>query len=149
MLDAFDETEAERIITLPKRILGQIQWRQKDDGNWYMEMPIEAEEQLPLQLYGRFNPRTRNFVFILFYKQINLCRLDVGKSHHNPDCANVGTVHKHKWADRFQDKWAYGPSEIGLTDSMHQVFIKFMLECNVTVEAKFIAPPQGVQGRLI
>jgi hypothetical protein len=38
------EAEAERIIGLPKRISGQNDWQQQDDGNWYTEMPVETEE---------------------------------------------------------------------------------------------------------
>ncbi|MGQ9626583.1 MAG: hypothetical protein ACUVV0_06730 [Anaerolineae bacterium] len=59
------EEEAERIFSLPKRIVGPNQWRQRDDGNWVMEMEISAEEQMPLRLYGRFNPRTGNYTYLL------------------------------------------------------------------------------------
>lgn len=143
------EAEAERIITLPKGIIGPNQWRQGDDGNWYMEMPVQVEEQLPLRLYGRFNPRTGNYSFILFFGRLNLRRLDAGKRHHNPECDNVGTIHKHKWTDRFRDKWAYEPSEMNSNVSITESFDRFLTECKVTLEGRFAAPPQALQGRLI
>jgi len=143
------EVEAERIISLPKRIVGQNHWQQRDDGNWYIEMPVEAEEQLPLRLYGRFNPRTGNYTFILFCGRLNLRRLDVGKRHHNPECDNVGTPHKHIWTDRFRDKWAYEPSELNDTESIGDVFLKFLAECNIILEGRFVEPPRAYQRRFI
>jgi len=143
------EAEAERIIGLPKRISGQINWQQRDDGNWYTEMPVEAEEQLPLRLYGRFNPRTGNYTFILFCGRLNLRRLDVGKRHHNPECDNVDTPHKHTWTDRFRDKWAYGPTEMEDTDSISGTFAKLLTECNIALDGRFVEPPHAYQRRLI
>jgi len=143
------EAEAERMIGLPKRIVGQNQWRQGDDGNWYTEIPVKAEEQLPLQLYGRFNPRTGNYTFILFCGRLNLRRVDVGKHHHNPDCDNVGTPHKHTWTERFRDKWAYKPPEMKNTDSIGNTFAQLLTECNITLDGRFVEPPRAYQRRLI
>jgi hypothetical protein len=143
------EAETERIIGLSKRIVGQNQWREGDDGNWYMEMSVEAEEQLPLHLYGRFNPRTGNYTFILFCGRLNLRRLDVGKHHHNPECDNVGTPHKHRWTDRFRDNWAYEPPEMDDMDSISDTFAKLLTECNITLDGRFVEPPHAYQRRLI
>ena len=151
------EAEVERIINLPKRITEHNQWREGDDGSWYMEVPIEAEEQLPLRLYGRFNPRTANYTFILFCGRLNLRRLDVGKRHHNPECDDVGSPHKHRWTDRFRDKWAYEPPEMENKSSICDTFTTFLAECNIALEGRFAEPPQvyhpahfaGYQGRLI
>ncbi len=144
-----NEAEAERIISLPKRIVGSKQWHQRNDGNWYIEMPVEASEQLPLRLYGRFNPRTGNYTFILFYGRLNLRRLDMGKTHHNPGCDNVGSPHKHTWTDRFRDKLAYMPSDMKATDSLGDIFAKFLAECNIVLEGRFKEPPQSYQRRFI
>jgi hypothetical protein len=143
------EAEAERIIDLPKRISEHNSWEQRDDGNWYTEMPVEAEEQLPLHLYGRFNPRTGNYTFVLFYGRVSLRRVDVGKRHHNPECDNVNTPHKHRGTDRFRDRWAYEPSEMGDTDSIRDTFVKFLTECNVNLEGRFVEPPQAFQRSMI
>ena len=143
------EAEVERIIDLPKRITGSNQWRRQEDGNWYMELPVEAPEQWPLRLYGRFNPRTGNYTFILFCGRLNLRRLDVGKHHHNPECEDVGTPHKHRWTDRFRDKWAYEPAEMNNGDPIGDTFANFLAECNITLEGRFVEPPQVYQRRLI
>jgi len=111
-------------------------------------MPVRAEEQLPLRLYGRFNPRTGNYTFIFFHGRLNLRRLDVGKRHHNPECDNVGSVHKHKWTDRFRDKWAYEPSDIQDSASIRENLLKFLAQCNITLDGHFVEPPQIYQGRL-
>jgi hypothetical protein len=141
------EAEAERIIGMPKRIVGSSQWRKRGDGNWYMEMPVEAEEQLPLRLYGRFNPRTGNYTFIFFCGEVNLRRLDVGKRHHNPECEDIGEVHKHKWTNRFRDKWAYEPVEVRTTDPIAMAFGIFLNECSIALEGRFVGPPQEYRRR--
>ncbi len=143
------EAEAERIVALPKRITGQNQWEERDDHNWYTEMEIEANEQLPLRLYGRYNPRTGNYTFIFFCGRLNLRRLDIGKRHHNPDCQNVGTRHKHTWTDRYRDKWAYEPPEMQDIETIREAFTKFLAECHITLEGRFIEPPTGYQEVLI
>jgi len=51
------ESEADHILALPKQILEDIHWKE-EEGQWYMEVPVEAPEDWPLRLYGRFNPRT-------------------------------------------------------------------------------------------
>ncbi len=143
------EAEAEHIVRLPKRVKGPNNWQQRDDGNWYMEMPVEAPEQWPLRLYGRFNPRTGCYTFILFCGTLNVRRLDVGKRHHNPDCNDVGPVHKHTWTDRSGDKWAYEPSDISSANSIRETFFAFLAECHIAFEGQFREPPQTYQKGLL
>ncbi|MBM3298968.1 MAG: hypothetical protein FJY85_03340 [Deltaproteobacteria bacterium] len=144
-----DEAEADRILDLPKRIRENNQWKQGDDRNWFMEVPVEASEQMSLRLYGRYNPRTGNYTFILFHGRTNLRRLDVGKIHHNPECDNVGAVHKHRWTDRYHDKWAYVPSDVDSSALLDGVFRAFLSECRTELEARFVNPPGYGQRRLI
>jgi hypothetical protein len=56
--NTLSESQADHIVKLPKFIEGQNTWELRADRNLYTEMPVKAGEQLPLQLYGRLNPRT-------------------------------------------------------------------------------------------
>jgi hypothetical protein len=67
------EAEADRLVALPKRITQQNHWQERD-GNYVMDLPVEADEQLPLRLYGRFNPRTNVFNFIFFFDKFRVRR---------------------------------------------------------------------------
>jgi len=139
------ESEADHILALPKQILEDIRWKE-EEGQWYMEVPVEAPEDWPLRLYGRFNPRTGHCTFILFCGRQNLRRLDAGKRHHNPECDNTTPFHKHKWTDRFRDKWAYDVSPVS---SISDAFHLFVEECNIQLHGSFKAPPSAYQRRLI
>ena len=147
------EAEAERIVALPKQVVGFNLWKQGDDGNWYVRMPVESGEQLPLHLYGRFNPRTHHYTFIIFLGRLNLRRLDIGRRHPNPKGSpgkrDVGIVHKHTWTDLYQNRWAYEPEDMKPSDSIAQTFHKFRRECNIALEGIFVEPPRTLQGRLI
>lgn len=38
--------------------------------------------------------------------------LDIGQSHRNPESrVRIGDVHKYRWTDKYQDKWAYEPTD--------------------------------------
>ena len=135
------EAEAERLVALPKRITQQNHWQERD-GNYVMDLPVEADEQLPLRLYGRFNPRTNVFNYIFFFDKFRVRALDVGKRHHNPDCDNVGPTHLHKWTDQNRDKWA---EEFDDTFSLGDAFGYMLDECNIDYQESFKLPPQGYQ----
>ncbi len=139
------EAEAERILHLPKWIEAELQWRQNEYGDWMMRVPVLANEQLPLQWYVRFNPRTGNYTAILFWQHINLQRLDVGKRHHNPDCQDVGHIHKHRWTDAAQNRVAYEPEEMSRDDDAMTTLQKFPAECGITLRVALHNPPHGSQ----
>ncbi|MGQ9626584.1 MAG: DUF6978 family protein [Anaerolineae bacterium] len=86
---------------------------------------------------------------IFFHAKQILSQLDVGKRHHNPECDDVGAPHKHKWTDRFKDKWAYEPEEMGTRGSIAEVFAAFLVECNIVLEGNFIEPPRSYQEALL
>jgi hypothetical protein len=139
------EAEAERILHLPKWVDTELQWRQNENGDWIMRAPVLADEQIPLTWYVRFNPRTGNYTSILFWQQINLRRLDVGKRHHNPDCRDVGRMHKHRWTDAVRDHMAYEPGEMSQQDDVGTTLQKFLAECEVALRVPLYNPPAASQ----
>jgi len=139
------EAEAERILQLPKWIDTEPQWQQNEYGDWIMRVPVLADEQVPLEWYARFNPRTGNYTSILFWQRINLRRLDVGKLHHNPDCQNVGRIHKHCWTDAARNHVAYEPAEMARNDEVMTTLQKFLAECGITLRVALRNPPTTYQ----
>ena len=53
----------------------------------------------PLFVKGRYNAAagTLNYSLILKTKG-RIYALDLGKDHHNPQCHQVGEMHKHSWS---------------------------------------------------
>lgn len=139
------EIEAERILQLTKWIDREIQWRQDENLNWIVRAPVQSIEQLPLEWYARYNPRTGYYSCILFWHQTNLRRLDVGKLHHNPDCQTVGRIHKHRWSDAARDHYAYEPDNMTQRDDMPAILSKFLAECNIELRASLRIPPINFQ----
>ena len=139
------EAEAERILQLPKWVEAEPEWRQNENGDWTARVPVLATEQMTLEWYARFNPRTDNYTSILFWHRINLRRLDVGKIHHNPDCQNVGRIHKHGWTDAVHDHIAYEPLEISSNEDVSTTLKKFLLECRIELRVVLRNPPSTYQ----
>lgn len=96
---------------------------------------------MPLEWYARFNPRTGNYTSILFWNRINLRRLDVGKIHHNPNCQDVGRIHKHSWTDVYHDHIAYEPGEMSRGDDISTVLKRFLVESRIELRVALRNPP--------
>lgn len=127
------------------RLAAQLWWQQNEYGDWIMRVPVVADEQVPLEWYARFNPRTGNYTSILFWQRINLRRLDVGKLHHNPDGQNVGRIHKHRWTDAARHHVAYEPAEMARNDEVMTTLQKFLAECGITLRVALRNPPATYQ----
>ena len=125
----------------PKLIETEPQWQQNENGDWVTRVSVLSAEQLPVEWYARFNPRTRNYTSILFWHRINLRRLDGGKLHHNPDCQNVGRIHKHRWADATHNHFAYEPPEMAHSDDVVTILERFLDECGVALRVALRNPP--------
>jgi len=135
------EAEAERILGLPKWIEAELRWLENEHGDWIMRTPVLADEQMPLTWYARFNPRTGNYTSILFWQQINLRRLDIGKRHHNPDCRDIGRIHKHRWTEAARNHVAYEPEEMSQNDDVLTTLQKFLAECGIALRVSLRHPP--------
>lgn len=136
------ESEAERILTLEKTIRIKLHWQRDEHGNWFVRVPVECKETRNLEWYARYNPLSGNYTSILFWqKQTIIRRLDIGKSHQNPDGTRVGRLHKHRLTDKYGDRVAYEPPEMSLVDDMVTTLGKFLEECNVEPRVNMLAPP--------
>lgn len=135
-----DKIEAERILQLSKWIETDPVWLQ-DNGHWSFRLPVWSVEQQPLEWYARYNPRNGIYTSILFWHHVNLRRLDVGKIHHNPDCHDIGRMHKHRLTDANHNRDAYEPLEVLVSDDVVTVLGKFLGECQIELRSTLQQPP--------
>lgn len=98
-----------------KRIEGDIVWQTDEDHSPCFEFRAEVLSSAgwPLFVRGSYNPLVKALSYVLILKTVGrIYALDLGKDHHNPQCAYVGEKHKHRWTEQFRDKEAYVPPDI-------------------------------------
>lgn len=98
-----------------KQLDGDIVWQEDEDHSPCVEFRVEVQSETgwPLFVKGSFNPLIPALSYALILKSTGrIYALDMGKDHHNPQCNQVGEVHKHRWTDRLRDKEAYAPPDI-------------------------------------
>ena len=69
---------------------------------------------------------------LLFYG-VPIRRLDHG-THPNPDRTKVTGIHKHRWHEELNQRWAYKPDEMRderLLEQPDAVFRLFLEECGI------------------
>lgn len=118
-----------------KTIEGDISWVDDEDHSPAVEFHAEISSTSghPLIVRGSFNPFAKALTFAIIHAR---CRrvyaLDMGKDHPNPDGISVGEKHKHKWTDRFKDRWAYSPDDITQpATSPTEVWVQFCAEAGI------------------
>lgn len=130
------QIEADALIALEKRRLGEQEWRYPDFGGAITIPLVSTDRREPFLLdlrrsridlaKGTYQNRGRQIVVLV--------RLDFGASpHRNPDGEEIGSPHLHVYREGFGDKWAYPPPMdrfADLADSWRTLedFVQF---CNV------------------
>ena len=118
-----------------KRVKKDIHWGNDEDGSWaqVFRTDVETEVGWPLFVQGRYNQSANTLNYALILKtEGRIYALDLGKDHHNPQCNQVGEIHKHQWSERYRDKEAYVPNDISV--SAHdpvEVWKQFCKEANI------------------
>lgn len=144
------EKEVEDIFDNCDKIIKEdIKWIQKNDKKYTIEfnVPIEVNYPGKFVLIGTYNYSLNRFTFtILYNNEFRIKALDIGKGHKNPDKKRIGKKHKHKWTDKYKDKWAYEPNDITTGASIEQIFYEFLKECNIIYTGnKFTIPPYQLE----
>ena len=103
-----------------------LQWTRKIES-------VDLRESFLFDFY-RGSLELSKYTFNKRYKQtIVLLRYDNWGRHTNPDGQLFEGPHVHLYREGFNDKFAFSPSTVGVseTDSMEQVLKELMLFCNV------------------
>ena len=130
------QIEADALIALEKRRLGEQEWRYPDFGGAITIPLVSTDRREPFLLdlrrsridlaKGTYQNRGRQIVVLV--------RLDFGASpHRNPDGEEIGSPHLHVYREGFGDKWAYPPPMDRLADlaDSWRTLEDFVQFCNV------------------
>ena len=128
-----------------KRIDGDLSWQEDEDHSPSVQFRAEVQSDAgwPLFVCGSYNPLIPALSYALILKTAGrIYGLDLGKEHPNPDSSGkVGETHKHKWTERFRDKWAYAPKDITAPASDPvAVWRQFCVEAKITHNGTMFAP---------
>ncbi|MDH3460699.1 MAG: hypothetical protein OEM00_06905 [Burkholderiaceae bacterium] len=143
---AITQTEFETLLSnTSKRLEGDIVWQEDEDRSPCFEFRAEVQSSSgwPLFVKGSFNPLIPALSYALILKSAGrIYALDLGKDHHNPQCTQVGEVHKHRWSEQFRDKDAYMPTDISAAPSDPvAVWVQFCAEAKIQHQGQMMSPP--------
>lgn len=130
------QPEADALIALQKRRVGQEEWRYPDLGGAIMIPLVSTDRREPFLLDLR---RSRIDLAKSTYQNrgrqiVVLVRLDLGaRPHRNPDGEEIGSPHLHVYREGYGDKWAYPPPADRFADleDPWRTLEDFMQFCNV------------------
>lgn len=98
-----------------KSIYQDLVWHCDQDQSPAKEFraDVATNTGYPLFICGRYNPMAKKLSYTLIYRGVGrIYALDLGREHCNPSGEPVGEKHKHRWNDRYRDKFAYVPDDI-------------------------------------
>lgn len=124
---------------------GDIAWsRSADHAPWLVfRAEVANEAGWPLFVVGSANPLIPALSFVLVLQTTGrIYALDMGKDHHNPQCDQVGELHKHRWNEPLRDKEAYVPTDITKPASdVVGVWAQFCDEARLHHDGRMAPPP--------
>ncbi len=133
-----------------KRIEGDIVWQEDEDHSSSVEFRVEVQSESgwPLFVRGSYNALIPSLSYGLIIRTAGrVYGLDLGKDHHNPQCNQVGEIHKHKWTEQFRDKEAYVPEDITApVNDPVAVWKQFCAESKLTHNGNLNVPPPVQEG---
>ncbi len=113
------QAEADALIALEKRRVGEEEWRYPDLGGAITISLVSTDRREPFLLDLR---RSRIDLAKNTYQNrgrqtVVLVRLDLGaRPNRNPDGEEIGSPHLHLYREGFGDRWAYAPPTDRFTD---------------------------------
>ena len=134
-----------------KIINGDIEWQEDEDHSPSVEFRVSLQSinDYPVFVKGSYNPLIPALTYAIIHRQAKrIYALDMGKEHPNPDRTPVGEIHKHRWTEKYRDKWAYRPQDItALVTEPVEVWKQFCEEASIRHNGVMRSPPP-VQGDL-
>ncbi len=113
---ALSNAEFEAILAdTSKCIDANIVWQEDEDHSPCVgfRAEVSSEAGWPLFVKGSYNCLIGALSYVMILQTDGrIYGLDLGKDHHNPQCDQIGRIHKHRWTEKFRDKEAYRPEDI-------------------------------------
>ena len=128
-----------------KHIEEDLAWTEDEDHSPAFEFRVNVDSTSgwPLFVKGRYNAAAGTLNYALILKtEGRIYALDLGKDHHNPQCHQVGEMHKHSWSQRYRDKEAYVPTDVTapVSDPV-SVWKEFCIESDIQHNGRMDRPP--------
>lgn len=140
------QAEFEALLDDPTKVIaGDIRWVDDEDHSPSVEFRAEVDSEAghPIFVRGSYNALAHTLSFALIHRGSGrIYALDMGKDHHNPDCHNVGELHKHRWREPVRDKEAYVPQDVNApVNEPLLVWQQFCVEANILHNGVMHQPP--------
>lgn len=128
-----------------KCVEGDISWKRAASGSpaFTFRVNVRSEPGWPIFAEAWWNPNSEKLSYALIHREEGrIVGLDLGRSHRNPDGAQVGPKHKHRWSGEERDKEAYAPADITEPWSRPvEVWEQFCAEVKIDHNGTMPAPP--------
>lgn len=122
------------------RIEGTHVWHESANRSWVKaEIPVDNSKSASLRLTITANQELPNrfSIALLFNSTLRIRGLCMEGSHSNKHTNKdkwIGELHKHKWSDDCQDRFAYTPTDITGTN-IQEILEQFCAECGIQCSA--------------
>lgn len=116
----FTEAEFSDFLAAQKVAEGDLVWTWDTNhvgcAKLVKPVPLRWGHRL-FEIRGTYNPLKLEISYTVLHPRLSGCRriyaLDHGGHRHkNPDQRFVGSLHKHRWSERYLDQDAYEPTDI-------------------------------------
>lgn len=148
---ALTADEIDWIITCPKRVTARVEWKPKGgktaraETTFSVLVPAQDDPERPS--LGRIEGVSSQFGTKMAFIYGNLCirRWESHGPHTNPDGKRIEGQHKHTWDDIHEDRLAYIPDDIDITNR-DTILRSFLDECAITLEGVYEPELRGLGG---
>lgn len=132
------KAEADHLFSLPKQVVGPIQWEGRPDGYWNLIVEVLCEDGTPMTVRGwrarGSTPGTvRRYGFsLVFRNSVVIRRWDFKPGHRDPITrSQMKGAHKHYADEHFGDSAAYETADVRVDDPAGAL-TDFLKECNIS-----------------
>jgi|SRR5665811_142659 len=126
--------DADRLVSLPKRINEPMRWtRVQGTTDRYECRAIVTGDALEEHMFLRGTVGKTNWSFVLVVEpDMAIRKLTIHSAGHtNPEGSDAGTHHKHIWDEVTRDRATYYPHDIDFSD-INAALLGFLKESNIT-----------------
>ena len=130
--------EVARVLAARKLVTERIEWRARPGRTPKWEcafsVRIPVGDDPGLAVLGRIEATSNQYETRCAFIYAGICirRWESRGRHRNPDKQWIVGAHKHLWDETDEDRLAYVPNDIDVTDR-DTVLMSFLDECSITI----------------